>query len=247
MRNNGMGDAFAPLFARLISALEFVQSVLSVRRRIDALYLCLLALPPIALLPFCEWLRVSGNVPRFLLPLATYSELLSFMLLAGAGYQMLAIPYLLILALFQRARRAYVAWLAASALFLVASGVGFRMVQPVRTAALHDFDKRSQTLISAIKAFEREKRRPPNALSELVPKFLPSVPSTGMAAYPKYSYYTGEDAAKRYAGNGWALKVNTPNGFMNWDCMIYTPKQNYAESGFSGNIEHIGSWGYVFD
>jgi hypothetical protein len=113
-----------------------------------------------------------------------------------------------------------------------------------RMEAFRDFPARSQPLVRAIKSFEKDHGRPPATLKDLVPKYLASVPPTGMSAYPTYDYFTGADAMDRFAGNPWVLSVSTISGLINFDAMLYFPKQNYDEWRYSFQLERVGDWAY---
>jgi hypothetical protein len=51
---------------------------------------------------------------------------------------------------------------------------------------MQNFAQRSEKLIAAIKKYEQDNSDPPESLNDLVPNHLPSIPSTGMMAYPQY-------------------------------------------------------------
>ena len=114
-------------------------------------------------------------------------------------------------------------------------------------AGMRSFSQRSQSLINAINAYERDHSAPPGSLDDLVPDYLPAVPSTGMMAYPEYQYYTDDEAKEHYADNPWALSVFTPGGGINFDMMLYFPNQNYPDRGYGGGLERVGDWAYVHE
>lgn len=101
--------------------------------------------------------------------------------------------------------------------------------------------QRSQGLVTAIRQFEKENKRPPDNLGDLVPRFLPAVPRTGIQAYPDYRY-TREATYE----NPWSLSVNASWG-ASFDQFVYLPKLNYPEFAFGGNLERIGDWAYVHE
>jgi hypothetical protein len=57
-----------------------------------------------------------------------------------------------------------------------------------RIETFRDLPVRSQGLIAAIKRFHTDNGRPPHDLQELVPKYLPAIPDTGVARFPTYDY-----------------------------------------------------------
>ena len=87
---------------------------------------------------------------------------------------------------------------------------------------------------------------PPDSLENLVPDFLPTVPQTGMGAYPEYEYKVGDEALK-FTGNSWCLMVQTSQGLLNWDIFIYFPNQDYPKRGYGGVLEKVGDWAYVHE
>ena len=105
---------------------------------------------------------------------------------------------------------------------------------------------RSSTLITAIEHYKKEKGNPPKTLAELVPNYLPNIPSTKMGAYPEYEYHTGKEALN-YDGNPWVIVIQTPSGGINWDLFMYFPLQNYPKRGYGGSLEKIKNWAYVHE
>ncbi|MBX7166717.1 MAG: hypothetical protein K1X74_10260 [Pirellulales bacterium] len=135
----------------------------------------------------------------------------------------------------------------AALLLVVCTFLPTRVLWPLRRLGLDAFSRRSQELVTAISTYERVNGRPPAALAELVPKYLPSIPWTGMSRYPDYEYRCDSSTPKEYGGNPWVLLVETTVGFMNFDQMLYFPKQNYPEYGYGGSLERIGNWAYVHE
>ena len=102
------------------------------------------------------------------------------------------------------------------------------------------------SLVRAIHQYENNTGQPPPDLADLVPDYLPSVPRTGLPAYPDYEYSTGH-APDRWDGNPWVLYVLTSSGGINFDQFLYFPLQNYPESGCGGALQRIGAWAYVHE
>lgn len=158
-----------------------------------------------------------------------------------------ATPILIVALFFRNARRDALYYLLVSAILVPGTLAGCVVGHKVRTAGMQRFAERSRTLITAIEKYEREHSAPPQTLQELVPDYLPAVPSTGMMAYPEYRYHIGDDATENYAGNAWALSVFTPGGGINFDQMLYFPDRNYPKTGYGGWLEPIGEWAYVHE
>jgi len=114
---------------------------------------------------------------------------------------------------------------------------------------MHGFGKlaeRSAPLVKSIYDYEAKYGNAPENLEALVPEFIPSVPNTGMAAYPDYYYMVGE-RARKWDGNPWILYVETPSGGINFDKFMYFPNQNYPKRGYGGSLERIEDWAYVHE
>ncbi len=119
-----------------------------------------------------------------------------------------------------------------------------RLGEPIRNHAFDNLALRSKPLVAAITQFTQDTGSPPTALQDLIPRYLPAIPATGMPAYPNYDYSTESD---RWEGNPWAVYVHTPVGLINWDMFIYLPLQNYPRAGFGGGLQLIGDWAYVHE
>lgn len=136
-------------------------------------------------------------------------------------------------------------FLITSGVFILCAIAVIRYGGNLRIEAFRQLAARRALLVSTIERFEQEHHRPPTGLSELVPGYLPSIPSTGMPVYPDYEFEIG------YAGSEfddrWRSFVQTPSAGINWDQFYYIPSQNYPENGFGGSIEKVGGWAYVHE
>lgn len=162
----------------------------------------------------------------------------------GAMIAVVVIPFILIAS--PRRRPAFTAWWLASLCFLSLFLGGFILGKKIRTSAFHNLAERSETLVSAIRQYTDHGGSPPKSLEDLVPTYLSQVPETGIMAYPDYRYEVG-DAAQRYEGNPWVLRVSTPSGGINFDEFLYFPRRNYPSHGYGGSIERIGEWAYLHE
>ena len=148
---------------------------------------------------------------------------------------------------FRRFRRRAVLYATAGVVFIPSWVVGeCRLGKLVWRDAVSRFERRSDPLVRAIAAYQAERNRPPSALDDLVPTYLPVVPSTGIGASPKYRYLVGEKAG-RYDGNPWVLIASPPCHPMGFDLLLYFPLQNYPDTGYGGWLQRIGSWAYVHE
>ncbi len=161
-------------------------------------------------------------------------------------FSLLAIPITLILSLWRRYRGESLKTMFICVTYFMVSLSFLLITVHIRHNAFVGLAQRSRQLVVAIHQFERKYGKPPNNLSQLVPEFLPSVPKTGMGAYPEYEYYLSSNP-NEFEGNSWILEVDTPNGGINFDKFMYFPKQNYPEVGYGGVIERIEDWAYVHE
>lgn len=134
--------------------------------------------------------------------------------------------------------------LIVSGMFIMAFFAGIRLGLEVRRQGFADLASRSQLLINAIKEYELKYKQPPVDLNAITPEFLPEIPSTGMGAYPRYTYRVVRDG---YDGNPWILEVFTPSGFINFDKFIYYPLQNYPSHWCGQPLEPIRNWVYLHE
>jgi hypothetical protein len=191
------------------------------------------------LLVLTEWLAVSSLGFRWLVGVFTVITLP--VSLAAVG--VLIAPWFL---LSRKRRREALLALVCSLACLTSFTVGSVAGAHIRRAAFVALAERSRPLVDAVTKYEREHGQPPESLDSLVPRYLPQVPSTGMGAYPKFEYVSG-DQAKRFQTNPWAIYVFTPSGGINFDQFLYLPRQNYPEKGYGGSLERIGDWAYVHE
>lgn len=116
----------------------------------------------------------------------------------------------------------------------------------IRGHELKKLINRSTVLIEAINNYEKKYNKAPEELGQLVPEFLPSVPTTGIGAYPEYEYTKCESENQCY-GNSWMIQVPTFTALINFDSLIYLPNQNYPEEGYGGILKRIEDWAYVYE
>jgi hypothetical protein len=115
--------------------------------------------------------------------------------------------------------------------------------QTLRSHAFHMLAVRSMSLVGAIHVFEQAEGRPPVTLVELVPRYLPEVPHTGMAAYPDYEYST---VSVCEGANKWYIKVDA-GGVLNWDFFFYCPLGNYPSDIGGDWVEVVEDWAYLHE
>ena len=193
----------------------------------------------IVAIAFAQWYAVSaiGYGGDFLLFISSFLILPLLLGLPSVLVGALLIP-------FKKTRRAGIAVSIFGIIFFIGLFAVPSMGGPIRMNAFGKLAIRSQTVIDAISRFTIAKGHPPATLQDLVPEFLPAIPSTGMPSYPNYEYST---ESERWKGNPWVLYINTPIGVINWDMFLYFPLQNYPEEGYGGRLQRVGTWAYVHE
>jgi len=135
--------------------------------------------------------------------------------------------------------------LAAALLISVPMWAGaIRLASTFRTRDFERLAERSKPLVAAIHAYEKDRGQPPPKLAALAPDYLPSVPGTGMSAYPEYLYFVGEEAAKNWYGNPWVLYVSASEGIMDFSFFYFLPMRHCPVERAP---ERIRDWGYLHE
>lgn len=209
-----------------------------------------------------DWLRwifiasLTGTLPVVILPTIYFFSTdsvgrtlvpFSSLFLTPFVLSVIASPLLLILVFFRKTRPFAIPSVVFSLVSLIAISAGSRLGGNIRMAAFDSLGQKSMGLVQAIEAFKSARGHWPSQLDELVPDFLPAIPSTGMSAYPHFEYHATADTPENHSGNPWVLILQTPMGFPNWDRFMYFPRQNYPERGYGGRIERLGNWAYVHE
>ncbi len=197
-----------------------------------------IATSPIGVIPLFQYLALS--------PFGSEDQVydLFFGLVLFCAFLTLLIAPLLLL--FRPARRLALQSPIVAGILIVSILLGFFLCEPVRKVAFQRLAEHSTPLVQAIRSYESRHAMPPSSLADLVPEFLPAIPTTGMAAYPHYEYYVGEEASRRY-NNPWALKVWTRRGSIGSTSFMYFPRQNYPLA-FNGDlIERVADWAHLYE
>jgi len=188
------------------------------------------------------FLSVIPQAPEALHGFHVLSLLLSFALCAGTLF--LVAPCSIIFLLFPPLRKLGIRLLLLGIIYFATLAPLGSAADRIQTASFHDLAERSMPLVEAVKAFEKAEGHPPKSLDQLVPKYLDSVPSTGLAAYPKYEIHMGNESSM-WRGNPWVLCVPVGRG-LNFDLFLYFPNQNYPSGEYS-SFERFGDWGYLHE
>lgn len=136
--------------------------------------------------------------------------------------------------------------LVASLIWYGSAVIGIKGGEAMRIHAFRELAQRSSSIVEAINSYELTNGVPPNTLEKLVPEYLPALPSTGIKAYPYYELYLPKSKTD-IDGNPWMLSVSTPSGGINFDMLIYLPKENYPDTGYGGWLEPVDHWAYVHE
>ncbi|MBL7645469.1 MAG: hypothetical protein JNK74_04685 [Candidatus Hydrogenedentes bacterium] len=187
----------------------------------------------------CVFLSVIPQAPKAFHSIDFIGVLMTIALATGTLF--LVIPCSIVFLLFAKLRALGLRLLLLSVIYL-ATGTALRSAaNTIRTVSFHSLAERSMPLVEAVTAFEKAKGHPPKSLEELVPQYLDSVPSTGLAAYPKYELHMGNESSI-WKGNPWVLCVPVGRG-LNFDLFLYFPNQNYPPEESSA-FERMGAWAY---
>ena len=135
--------------------------------------------------------------------------------------------------------------LICSIIYCPATMLGYCLGEKVREQAFHQFTQRSAPLVAAIRDYDSKHGQPPSSLDVLVPEWLPQVPWTGIGGYPNCRYALPTQPGQ-YEGNEWVLIVETGHG-LNFDTIMYLPRQNYPRQGYGGSLQPIDDWAYVHE
>ncbi len=134
------------------------------------------------------------------------------------------------------------AFVEVTASFYGAERVVFRRIFSATFTATAE---RARVVIDAIEAYKQTKGEYPARLANLVPKFIPEIPTTGLAGYPQFLYRRPED--DKGPIRGYELMIETPSGGLNWDVFVYWPGGNYPDYFYGGTPELFGKWAYVHE
>lgn len=107
------------------------------------------------------------------------------------------------------------------------------------------FAIRAKPVIEAIERYDRENGRPPSDPSDLVPKYLASLPRVPgglrMEIVPP-------DRIEEGGKDRWRLLVMyipSPGSF--GDVFAFHPSGEYPDYGYGGGLERVGKWGYYWE
>jgi hypothetical protein len=103
--------------------------------------------------------------------------------------------------------------------------------------------RRAAPIVAAVERYVADRGGPPVNLGDLVPAYLPALPSR----LPDLRIIVGDKAREEFGGNDWVLFTIVSSGLINWDQFIYYPNQQYPRTGHGGWLERIDRWAYVHE
>jgi hypothetical protein len=121
--------------------------------------------------------------------------------------------------------------------------IGANLSEFIRLSAFANLGARTKPVIQAIEKFTHDKGHPPASLEVLVPKYLSTVPHTGIGSYPDYRYSSPSEDGD----SPWQLGVDCSTGILNWDVFFYWPTHNYPTYIYGGYVQPVGEWAYVHE
>lgn len=173
--------------------------------------------------------------------LALIVIMLSKLALVGVGMLTILAGPAILLCLFSKTRRKYVLkHLGIWVLVMPTLFVSIWLSSRVRHFCFEQVAIRAKPLIAAIEIYEQKNGHTPSTLKDLVPNYLDKIPSTGLAAYPRFKYNQREEEMPM-------LYVPCSISLLNWDIFFYRPSKVYESNEYGGVIERIGDWAYVHE
>lgn len=95
--------------------------------------------------------------------------------------------------------------------------------------------RNAKPIIEALGRFEQDEQRAPESLSELVPRYLASIPGTGWSEHPRFEY-----GGNNVSFGGLYVDVGR---LLAWDQLVYAP--DYVPDDYDeGMTTRLGDWVY---
>jgi hypothetical protein len=143
--------------------------------------------------------------------------------------------------------------------FIFCYGAG-RLAIQMRNDKLALAAKSVLPVITGLQAYHAEYGKYPNALLDLIPKYLTTQPVSELLGYPIFEYERIERVSGmtkkpvrddtqntwvRFDTGGYELRFLPPINSSNFDRFIYWPKKIYPKYMYNGTAEPIDDWMYV--
>lgn len=132
----------------------------------------------------------------------------------------------------------------AALLVAVAGPLLVSLAFQIRQVGLERFATRaSDPVIDAIESYVEEHGRAPESLEDLVPAYLPSIPSTGLASDTSgYRYHTPAKSRRDLGTQPWLLTVSLTARLLGHDVLIFAPEPGYEPRPTEFGTHRIGRW-----
>ncbi len=183
-------------------------------------------------------------LPLFGLAVVAQELLASFFLLAGV----FGFPIAVLFSLFRPTRQNWM--VAGQTALLGITAIGSVLLYgKLQTLGAQRAAHRGDEIVDAIHRYESFSGKLPNALEELVPRELESIPDTGMIGFPSFQYVGPKDPTlqdKERPFKKYELRVDLYK-LLQFDCLVYWPEGNYPDFMYGGGVERIGEWAYVHE
>jgi hypothetical protein len=112
-------------------------------------------------------------------------------------------------------------------------------------------------IIAAIRKYEKDHGRPPERLQELVPRYLPIIPSPGNVSRSiNWEYIRTisprEGGSEEPHNDKWSLGIQVrgdfcPRCYSFGDWFMYHPSSIYPQVAYGGVLEKVDDWGYYHE
>lgn len=144
---------------------------------------------------------------------------------------------------------------------VVVLALGCRLWWSYRKQALSDTIASARPVIEAIREYARDHGHPPSALADLVPKYMPQVPTPKGPTRHGWVYWGGGDVKQGIGhmhtmdpeAGEWAIGIAVERGF-NFelfyslgDYFVYHPPGRYSKHAYGGVLERVNEWGYYHE
>jgi len=183
-------------------------------------------------------------LPLFGLAVVAQELLAALFLLGGV----VGFPITVLFSLFRSTRQN---WIVAGQTALIAvTAIGsILLYSKLQSLGAQRAAHQGDEIVDAIHRYETLEGKLPNALEDLVPRELESIPDTGMIGFPSFQYIgpidqTPQDEERLF--KKYELRVNLYK-LLQFDCLVYWPEGNYPRMMYGGGVEQIGSWAYVHE
>lgn len=138
--------------------------------------------------------------------------------------------------------------------FVAVAVASIILANEARMVAFGRVAREAEPLVSALHRFNADNGRSPDALDELVPDYINSIPTPAVGS-GLFEYFRREekgeapdvDPAETIALWEWCLRLRCSRGFLNWDVFVYWPSEQYPTSMYGGRVERVGRWAYVHE